>query len=96
MVSVLAHHVGVTLAQHAVDDQTNLIAAEEIIIGYLGLEGRLVTMDALLTRHYMVSIRELSIESFLGCFNRVHEVGKARQRLQGRVGVVLDDGTQGV
>ena len=31
LVSVLAHHVGVTLAQHAVDDKTNAITAVETI-----------------------------------------------------------------
>jgi predicted transposase YbfD/YdcC len=42
--------VGVTLAQHAVDDKTNGIAAVETLLGQLVLEGRMVTMDALLTQ----------------------------------------------
>src|SRR5262245_4489216 len=50
--SALAPHVGVTLAQHAVDDQTNAITAVETLLQQLVLEGRSVTMDALLTpRH---------------------------------------------
>jgi hypothetical protein len=45
---------------------------------------------------YMVSNRELYIESFLGRFDRVYEVRKARQRVQGRGGVVLDNSAHGV
>jgi predicted transposase YbfD/YdcC len=57
--SALAHHVGVTLAQHAVDDKTNEITAVETILQHLVLEGRLVTMDALLTpRHSAQTIVE--------------------------------------
>jgi predicted transposase YbfD/YdcC len=48
--SALAHHVGITLAQHAVDDKTNEITAIEHILHPLVLEGRIVTMDALLTQ----------------------------------------------
>jgi predicted transposase YbfD/YdcC len=48
--SALAHHVGVTLAQHAVDDKTNEITAVETLLCQLVLEGRIVTMDALLTQ----------------------------------------------
>ena len=50
LLSALAHHVGVTLAQHAVDDKTNEIAAVESLLCQLVLEGRIVTMDALLTQ----------------------------------------------
>jgi DDE_Tnp_1-associated len=32
LLSALAHHVGVTLAQHAVDDKTNAITAVETIL----------------------------------------------------------------
>ena len=49
LLSALAHHVGVTLAQHAVDDKTNEITAVETLLHHLVLEGRIVTMDALLT-----------------------------------------------
>src|SRR5262245_32782638 len=45
LLSALAHHVGVTLAQHAVDDKTNAITAVESILQHLVLEGRGVTMD---------------------------------------------------
>jgi hypothetical protein len=50
LVAALAHHVGVTLAHHAVDDKTNALTAVETLVGQLLLEGRLVTMDALLTQ----------------------------------------------
>jgi predicted transposase YbfD/YdcC len=51
--SALAHHVGVTLAQHAVDDKTNEITAVETLLCQLVLEGRIVTMDALLTQRHV-------------------------------------------
>lgn len=55
--SALAHQVGVTLAQHAVDDKTNEITAVETLLHHLVLEGRIVTMDALLTpRHVAQTI----------------------------------------
>ena len=53
LLSALAHHVGVTLAQHAVDDKTNEITAVETILHQLVLEGRIVTMDALLTQRHV-------------------------------------------
>ena len=51
--SALAHQVGVTLAQHAVDDKTNAITAVETLFHHLVLEGRIVTMDALLTQRHV-------------------------------------------
>src|SRR5262245_59449236 len=57
LLSALAHHVGITLAQHAVDDKTNEMNAVEHILHQLVLEGRIVTMDALLTpRHVAQTI----------------------------------------
>ena len=53
LLSALAHHVGVTLAQHAVDDKTNENTAVETILQPLVLEGRIVTMDALLTQRHI-------------------------------------------
>ena len=53
LLSALAHHVGVTLAQHAVDDKTNEITAVEPLLCQLILEGRIVTMDALLTQRHV-------------------------------------------
>jgi predicted transposase YbfD/YdcC len=53
LLSALAHHVGVTLAQHAVDDKTNEITAVETLLHHLVLEGRIVTMDALLTQRHV-------------------------------------------
>ena len=53
LLSALAHHVGVTLAQHAVDNKTNEITAVEPLLCQLVLEGRIVTMDALLTQRHV-------------------------------------------
>ena len=53
LLSALAHQIGVTLAQHAVDDKTNEITAVETLLQPLVLEGRLVTMDALLTQRHI-------------------------------------------
>ena len=53
LLSALAHHVGVTLAQHAVDDKTHEITAVEPLLCQLVLEGRIVTMDALLTQRHV-------------------------------------------
>jgi len=51
--SALAHQVGVTLTQRAVDDKTNAITAVETILEQLVLEGRMVTMEALLTQRHV-------------------------------------------
>src|SRR6266699_5489381 len=53
LLSALAHQVGVTLAQHAVDDKSNEITAVETLLHHLVLEGRIVTMDALLTQRHV-------------------------------------------
>lgn len=53
LLSALAHQVGVTLAQHAVDDKTNEITAVETLLHQLVLEGRIVTMDALLPQRHV-------------------------------------------
>ncbi|HEY5870243.1 MAG TPA: ISAs1 family transposase, partial [Candidatus Tectomicrobia bacterium] len=53
LLSALAHQVGVTLAQHAVADKTNEITAVETLLHQLVLEGRIVTMDALLTQRHI-------------------------------------------
>ena len=50
LLSALAHRVGVTLAQQAVDDKTNEIPVVLDLLRHLVLEGRIVTMDALLTQ----------------------------------------------
>jgi predicted transposase YbfD/YdcC len=50
LLSALAHHVGLTLAQQAVDDKTNEIPVALELLRHLVLEGRIVTMDALLTQ----------------------------------------------
>jgi predicted transposase YbfD/YdcC len=53
LLSALAHQVGVTLAQYAVDAKTNEITAVEPVLQHLVLEGRIVTMDALLTQRHI-------------------------------------------
>ena len=53
LLSALAHQVGVTLAQHAVEDKTNEIKAVETLLQRLVLDGRIVTMDALLTQRHV-------------------------------------------
>jgi len=50
LLSALAHHVGVTLAPHAVDAKTNEITAVETLWHPLVLAGRVMPMDALLTQ----------------------------------------------
>ena len=53
LLSALAHHVGVTLAQQGVDDITNEITAVELRLCQVVLEGRIVTLDALLTQRHV-------------------------------------------
>jgi hypothetical protein len=48
LLSVLSHRLGLTLAQHAVPDRTNEITAIQTVLEGLLLEGRVVTVDALL------------------------------------------------
>jgi hypothetical protein len=50
LLSALAHRVGVTLAPQAVDDKTNEIPVAVEGRRQLVLQGRIVTMDALLTQ----------------------------------------------
>ena len=50
LLSAFAHRLGVTLAQQAVADKTNEIPVALELLRHLVLEGRIVTMDALLTQ----------------------------------------------
>jgi len=50
LLSVFAHRVGLTLAQRAVADKTNEIPVVLELLRHVVLEGRVVTMDALLTQ----------------------------------------------
>ena len=50
LLSALSHHLGLTLAQQAVDDKTNEITQVETVLHQLVLQGRVCTMDALLTQ----------------------------------------------
>jgi predicted transposase YbfD/YdcC len=53
LLSALAHRVGLTLAQQAVDDKTNEIPVALDLLHHIVLEGRIVTMDALLTQRQL-------------------------------------------
>jgi hypothetical protein len=50
LLSALAHRVGLTVAQQAGDDKTNEIPVALDLLRHMVLEGRIVTMDALLTQ----------------------------------------------
>ncbi len=50
LLSALSHRLGLTLAQTAVADKTNEITAIQEVLRGLVLEGRVVTVDALLTQ----------------------------------------------
>jgi len=53
LLSALSHHLGLTLAQQAVDAKTNEITPVETVLRQLVLKGRVVTMDALLTQRHI-------------------------------------------
>jgi predicted transposase YbfD/YdcC len=53
LLSALSHHLGLTLAQQAVDDKTNEITQVETVLHHLVLQGRVCTMDALLTQRHV-------------------------------------------
>lgn len=53
LLSALSHHLGLTLAQQAVDDKTNEITQVETVLRQLVLQGRVITMDALLTQRHV-------------------------------------------
>lgn len=50
LVSVLSHRLGIVVKQVAVSSKTNEIPVTEKLLESLGLEGRVVTVDALLTQ----------------------------------------------
>lgn len=50
LLSCLAHHLGIVLAQIAVEDKTNEITKVEALFEGLALTGKVVTGDALLTQ----------------------------------------------
>jgi predicted transposase YbfD/YdcC len=53
VLSALSHHLGLTLAQQAVDDKTNEVTQVETMLRHLVLTGRVLTMDALLTQRHV-------------------------------------------
>ena len=53
LLSAFAHRLGLTLAQHAVADKTNEIPVALDVLRGIVLEGRIVTMDALLTQRHI-------------------------------------------
>ena len=56
LLSALSHHLGLTLAQQAVDDKTNEITKVETVLNHLVLPGRVCTMDALLTQRHVLRL----------------------------------------
>jgi hypothetical protein len=50
LLSAVSHGLGLTVGQEAVDDKTNEIGAVEALLDALVIEGRIFTMDALLTQ----------------------------------------------
>lgn len=55
LLSALSHRIGVVLGQVAVDNKTNEITAMLELLAGLVLNGKLITGDALLTQHKIVS-----------------------------------------
>src|SRR2546425_3553951 len=53
LLSALSHHVGLTLAQQAVDAKTNEITQVETVLRQIVLQDRVVTMDTLLTQRHV-------------------------------------------
>jgi len=53
LLSALAHRVGLTLAQQAMEDKSNEMPAAVELLRHGVLEGRVVTMDALLTQRQL-------------------------------------------
>lgn len=50
LLSAVSHRLGLTLGQAGVDDKTNEISVAPIVVAALVMEGRIFTMDALLTQ----------------------------------------------
>ncbi len=50
LLSAVSHGLGLTLLQQGVPDKTNEIGAAQSVLSALVLQGRIVTMDALLTQ----------------------------------------------
>jgi len=53
LLSALSHHLGLTLAQQAVDAKTNEITQVETVLRQLVLKDRVLTMDTLLTQRHV-------------------------------------------
>ena len=53
LLSAVAHHVGLTLSQRAVDAKTNEITEVEQVLRQMVLKDRVFTMDALLTQRHV-------------------------------------------
>lgn len=53
VLSVVGHRLGLPLRQQAVDDNTNEMKAVETVLQQIGLRGRLLTMEALLTQRHV-------------------------------------------
>lgn len=53
LLSAVSHRLGLTLYQQGVDDKTNEITTITEVLSHLLLEGRVVTVDALLTQKHI-------------------------------------------
>jgi hypothetical protein len=55
LLSVVSHHLGLTVHQQAVSDKSNEIPAAQEVVRALVLEGRVLTVDALLTQRELAA-----------------------------------------
>jgi hypothetical protein len=56
LLSVVSQRLGLTVAQQAVDDKSNEIPAAKALLAGLLLEGRVITMDALLCQKEIAAL----------------------------------------
>ena len=56
LLAAVSHRLGLTLGQTGVDDKTNAITAAPPLLAGLLLEGRVVTVDALLTQREVARV----------------------------------------
>jgi predicted transposase YbfD/YdcC len=84
LLSAVSHGLGLTLAQSSVDSKTNEIGGIVELLKSLVLEGRIITVDALLTQ------RKVSQEIIEGCGDYVMIVKENQKALMNDVKTVFD------
>lgn len=84
LLSAVSHRLGLTLGQQAVDDKTNEIPLTPVLLRGLLLEGRVVTMDALLTQ------RQIAPTVLDGGGDYVMVAKENQPRLQQEIATVFD------